>query len=542
MSGGQSQPRTQLGRTPCKYKGKVKIENVVIIDVETDEVHSATVGGMSESSNPEDWNAMKKDNKIQRRCVISIDDVDDGYDEYFNPGNDNKAGAGSLGNDDCNEEKTNWKETYHRKKNLSRNHSASCPVFESDSSSESDSSECEVMVGSSGIIREQWEKAAFTKNVYGDIRRSQTGLEDRVSTTDSSSDTEKYCMGKAAAARHGELPTCSSSSSSPVGDDIHIDPFCDLDENHSTDDSAQNADLLWWRKTRSSNKVTPRRDCFKVKEENNPAESCDIQAQPRKKTCFNNRNARFSSKKDTFHHGPQMNKTELSQDSVFVWDEDEGIFREPSVRRTELSSDKVVGNNGATCSERKDELSSDKAVVSSGATCSERKDEPIPYGREKFKETDEHKRAAAEEWASRKEQLQIQSQEAKRLRKRRKAEKLRLLDVERRQKKRVEEIREIMTKAEESIDLKEQVRVEVRNKLDKLEMQYTDMASLLRRLDIYVEGGPNPMPHQVHAAYRKALLRFHPDRASRTDIRQQVEAEEKFKLISKSKEKLLQTL
>ncbi|KAI3970757.1 hypothetical protein MKX01_024404 [Papaver californicum] len=529
MSGGQSQPRTQPGRTPCKYKRKVKIENVVIIDVETDEVHSATVGGVSESSNPEDCNAMKKDNKIRRRCVISIDDDDDGYDEYFNTGNDNKAGAGNLGNDDCNEKKTNWKETYHRKKNLSRNHSASYPIFESDSSSESDSSECELMVGSRGKIRKQWGKAAFTKNMYGDIRRSQTGLEDRVSTTDSSSDTEKYCKGKAAAARHGELPTCSSSSSSPVGDDIHIDPFCDLDESHSTDDSAQNADLPWWRKTQSSIKVTPRGDCFQVKEENNPAEPCDIQAQPRKKTCFNDRNARFSSKEDTSHYGPQMNETELSQDSVFVWDEGEGIFREPSLV------------NGATCSKRKDELSSDKAVVSSGATCSERKDEPIPFGREKFKETDEHKHAAAEEWASRKEQLQIQSQEAKRLRKRRKAEKLRLLDVERRQKKRVEEIREIMTKAEESIDLKEQIRVEVRNKLDKLEMQYTDMASLLRRLDIYVEGGPNPMPHQVHAAYRKALLRFHPDRASRTDIRQQVEAEEKFKLISKSKEKLLQT-
>ncbi|KAI3867372.1 hypothetical protein MKX03_036499 [Papaver bracteatum] len=524
MSGGQSQPRTQLGRIPRKYKGKVKIENVVIIDLETDEVHTATVGG-----------------KIQRRSVTSIDDDDDGDDGYFNPGNNNKAGAGISGNDDCNEKKTNWNEAYYRKKNLSRNHSTSYPIFESDSSSESDSSECEVMEGSIGKIREQWEKAAFTKNMYGDIRRGQTGLEDRASTTDSSSDTEIYCKGKAAAARHRELPTCSSSSSSPIGDDIHIDPFCDLNENHSTDDSAQNADLPWWRKIRSMNKVTPGRDCFQVKEEKIPAESCDIQAQPRKKTCFNYRDARFPSKEHTSHNGPQLNKTELSQDSVYIWDEDEGIFREPSKWRTERSSDEVVVNNGATCSERKDKLSSDKAVVKNGATCSELKDEPIPYGREKYKETDEHKRATAEEWASRKEQLQIQSQEAKQLRKRRRAENFRLLDVERRQKKRVEELREIMTKAEESIDLKERIRVEVRNKLDKLEMQCTDMATLLRRLDIHVEGGPNPQPREVHAAYRKALLRFHPDRASRTDIRQQVEAEEKFKLISKSKEKLLQT-
>jgi len=43
----------------------------------------------------------------------------------------------------------------------------------------------------------------------------------------------------------------------------------------------------------------------------------------------------------------------------------------------------------------------------------------------------------------------------------------------------------------------------------------------------------------VHTAYKRALLRFHPDRASKTDIRQQVEAEEKFKLISRMKEKFL---
>lgn len=43
---------------------------------------------------------------------------------------------------------------------------------------------------------------------------------------------------------------------------------------------------------------------------------------------------------------------------------------------------------------------------------------------------------------------------------------------------------------------------------------------------------------QVNAAYKQALLRFHPDRASRTDIREQVEAEEKFKLISRLKEQL----
>lgn len=49
------------------------------------------------------------------------------------------------------------------------------------------------------------------------------------------------------------------------------------------------------------------------------------------------------------------------------------------------------------------------------------------------------------------------------------------------------------------------------------------------------------MAMQVNAAYRRALLKFHPDRTSRTDIRLQVEAEEKFKLISRMKEKFLST-
>lgn len=46
---------------------------------------------------------------------------------------------------------------------------------------------------------------------------------------------------------------------------------------------------------------------------------------------------------------------------------------------------------------------------------------------------------------------------------------------------------------------------------------------------------------QVNKAYKRALLKFHPDRVSKADIRQQVEAEEKFKLISRMKEKFLPT-
>lgn len=160
--------------------------------------------------------------------------------------------------------------------------------------------------------------------------------------------------------------------------------------------------------------------------------------------------------------------------------------------------------------------------------------------REKLKETDEYKRALEEELASRQQALAIQAEEAQRLRrlhKRRKAESIRLLDMERRQKQRVEEVRNTQKKDEENLNLKELIRAEVRKELNQLETTCHDMASLLRLLGIDIGGWPNPLPQQVQTAYKRALLTFHPDRALQSDIRRQVEAEEKFKLINRLKEK-----
>ncbi|KAL0296816.1 UNVERIFIED_CONTAM: hypothetical protein Sradi_6733700 [Sesamum radiatum] len=189
--------------------------------------------------------------------------------------------------------------------------------------------------------------------------------------------------------------------------------------------------------------------------------------------------------------------------------------------------------------------------------------------REKLKETDEYKRAIEEEWASRQAALRIQAEEAqrlRRLRKRRKAESMRLLDMERRQKQRVEEIRITQKKDEENMNLKEVIRAEVRKELKQLEIACHSMASLLHLLGIRVDGWPHPLPQErlrylpvcilwsgvitdktlqdinVQTAYKRALLTFHPDRASRSDIRQQVEAEEKFKLINRLKEKFSPSL
>ncbi|GMH26191.1 hypothetical protein Nepgr_028034 [Nepenthes gracilis] len=164
--------------------------------------------------------------------------------------------------------------------------------------------------------------------------------------------------------------------------------------------------------------------------------------------------------------------------------------------------------------------------------------EDIITDREKIKETDEFKRAIEEEWASRQRELKIQAEEAQRQRRRKRAESMRIMDMERRQKQRLEEMREMRKKDNEDMNFKEQLRSQVRSELNKLELTCSDMASLLRSLGIHVGGGFIPSPHDVQSAYKRALLRFHPDRASRTDLRQQVEAEEKFKLISRMKEKL----
>ncbi|KAA8532858.1 hypothetical protein F0562_033025 [Nyssa sinensis] len=195
-------------------------------------------------------------------------------------------------------------------------------------------------------------------------------------------------------------------------------------------------------------------------------------------------------------------------------------------------------SNSQQLDERDNHLNAqDGDVVNTAQSC-------IINEREKLKETEEYKRAAEEEWASRQRELQIQAEEAqqlRRLQRRRKEESMRLLDMERRQKQRVEEMRETQKKDEENMNLKEQLRAEVRKELIKLEVSCHDMASLLRGLGIHVSGGLHPLPQEVRAAYKRALLSFHPDRASISDIRELVEAEEKFKLISSMKEKFLST-
>ncbi|XP_045830797.1 uncharacterized protein LOC123922095 [Trifolium pratense] len=164
--------------------------------------------------------------------------------------------------------------------------------------------------------------------------------------------------------------------------------------------------------------------------------------------------------------------------------------------------------------------------------------------KEKHKETKLYKQAMEEELASRQRALQIQAEEAQKLRKllkRKKAENGRMLDIER-SKKRLEEVKEKQKKDEELMNTKDKLRVEIlKIRLSQLERRSTNMTSLLRGLGINVGESLRPSPNEVHAAYKKAILKFHPDRASKTDINKQVEAEETFKLLSVLKKKFCST-
>ncbi|PHT48736.1 hypothetical protein CQW23_12944 [Capsicum baccatum] len=142
----------------------------------------------------------------------------------------------------------------------------------------------------------------------------------------------------------------------------------------------------------------------------------------------------------------------------------------------------------------------------------------ITTQRERIKETSEYKKALEEELMSRQRALAIQAEEAKKLKlmlRRKKSESRRLLEMEERQKQ-----RDI-----DNMNLKEPIQAEVQKELSKLEMTCHDMASVLRGLGINVGDGTS---HEVRVAYKKMVLKFHPDRASQSDIRQQVEAEEKL--------------
>ncbi|CAM6122757.1 unnamed protein product [Calypogeia fissa] len=167
--------------------------------------------------------------------------------------------------------------------------------------------------------------------------------------------------------------------------------------------------------------------------------------------------------------------------------------------------------------------------------------EDLLAAKERLKQTDHYRKTDAEEWALRQQEIERQAAESKRLRQRKRQEADRKREMERKQKERIEELRLSQRKEERQMDLRDQLRGQVRTELERVAANCLDFATLLRKLGVPVEGGSQPSTQQVNAAYKKALFKFHPDRAvasSQGEPRKQVEAEEKFKLIQRLKDTL----
>ncbi|XP_077211247.1 uncharacterized protein LOC143846638 [Tasmannia lanceolata] len=635
MYRGKSQPSTPAGRKNLeRFKDKGKFDNVVVIDVDKGKSHDVVIIDVPESSRQRyrSSRASRTNKRCPFRGIIIIDDEDIGnndgprsgeYGDLDSDATPSKKFCPTSGQSHVSHESDgeNYQIFNQKRKfpiKLSKcmqKYPGKRPFGNSFGSSESDSSDCELMEGSSGKIREHWEKAALRKKLLDDIHSNRFGVEDRASASglntgprNSSEETPPkiFDIGNNAGATHWctyEQSVQSSSSNAGSEKDSFspckgCNPVADsdltVDQNgHEragfVDKEEQVVEKPSFCKIHSYDEVQFKQNCagFRDREKIVPVEPSLCNTQSRNDLDVDHNGPGFLDKEESYcgkpssSNGHSWDEAQVSHERAY-WAKEGPFPVEPSLCNAQLqnggqvncestnchdekitvsiepyscnskSHDETQGNSGKVTLEGREELG-----IGESSSCGPQPQDETPGKsagttsglpgiqndligeREKHKKTDEFRRASEEEWASRQKQLQIQAEEVQRLRKKKKAETLRLLDMERRQKKRLEEIWESQKKDEETINLKEQLRVEIRKELDKLELIYRDMASLLRALGIHVGGGLYPMSREVNAAYKQALLKFHPDRASKSDIRQQVIAEETFKLISHLKEKLL---
>ncbi|ERN17784.1 hypothetical protein AMTR_s00047p00145320 [Amborella trichopoda] len=430
--------------------------------------------------------------------------------------------------------------------------------------SEDDNSDCEILEDSSGDVRAQWEKAALRRKMMKGSWNMQFEVEDQASTSGSNNESRSHSQNSSFVQKdvnvdrdlESDEPVLSSAS------DIVMEDICDIvmeedisNFKTSPDDIREefipNPDLNdsgseFDRQSPDMGAPTQMGDSSNLEEMDSEStkgldgtvvddgnEEDGPKAQegwvPDVDALFNNQE--IGDAKDALFN----NRENGDDNDVLFKNREHGDVKYSLFNNRENGDVKDPLFN---CQENDDTKVENIAGDARNDTGTTEFENDLVGDREKLKDTAAFKLAIEEEWANRQREIQIQAEEAQRLRKRKKLESLRLLEMEKRQKQRIEEMRETQKKDEETINLKEQLRVEVRRELDKLEFQYRDMASLLRGLGIMVGGGLRPMLHEVQAAYKQALLRFHPDRASKRNPRQMVEAEETFKLISRLKDKL----
>ncbi|KAF8021377.1 hypothetical protein BT93_G1728 [Corymbia citriodora subsp. variegata] len=550
--------RACAGKTiPRSCNGKRNFENIVLIDVDCDDFDDVIIIDAPESVQEKLQGAgvPQKNRRFPYEGVIRIDDDDDNGD-VERPG-PSVVGGGELDSDATSSRRSspssNLGESVDseadeccvvpdefsalkssRSKNSSsgegevpcRNRDGLSPVSE-DVSLDSDFSDCEVMEDPSGKLREQWENA-FSKRKH-DTFNGHFHSEDQVKAglhTDACTSGEDH---------HSSNPVCSSSRNAKAKENFSSgDRFpvnLGVTHDHEEPSSLSRED----RANRQNNTVGKEYKC-------------------KGKSCFDNITPARDIP-DESDQGGSIHKEESASLKSNIGSETSADGERDNQAVDGLQIKCFSGNNSVPDELGHERTGPDKEILSGKSAsilqsheerdCSPAQDgdfvpsiqKDIINGREMLKETEEYKRAVEEEWASRQRQLQLQAEEAHRLRKKRRAETKRLLDMERRQRQRIEEMRQTQKKDEENMNLKEQLRAEIRKEISELEITCNNMASLLRGLGIPIGGSLCPLPQEVHAAYRRALLKFHPDRASRNDIRQEVEAEEKFKLLARMKEK-----
>ncbi|OMO72123.1 hypothetical protein COLO4_27818 [Corchorus olitorius] len=554
MMRGLSQPSSSFRKKTlrsCSTKGKY--EDVVFIDVDGDPCENVIIIDAPESdeNDLQGSSGSKGGQSFPSPGVISIDD--DETDDVDDPeicgkcGGDLESDASSskncaapdfmpkpanLDDDDCQviREKrptfklSKCKKTYSGKTSCGKRFGLS-PESE-DTSSESDCSDCE-LEGSFGKLREQWEKAFQKKN---NARNGQSGLEDQTSASGSHSDTPptveeenrtEQCVEtpescglsdsntekqnssafKTSADKHSggshvnhEMrspfvasdekinhenfsqskcgPTVEAQYSHVQTDDMMKDPPPSVDGDQEFHCVPLNSDPyisdLHHGKTGSNGK-----EKLQSEEPSMPIPKSSEERQVEDHMTPSNIRVGTSFHKFAYDKAPLGNVPVVSNNSNFDRENvvsgsgDSSQYAETQIKQS-CSKVRQSCTAPVTTSKEGDERD---ALHAQGFDATAPGEMEVIVDREKLKETDEYKRAAQEEEAARQQVLQLQAEEAQRLRKRRKAER----------------------------------------------------------------GGL--CPQEVHAAYKRALLRFHPDRASKTDIRQQVEAEEKFKLIARMKDK-----
>ncbi|KAK9046711.1 hypothetical protein V6N11_052592 [Hibiscus sabdariffa] len=548
----------------CNMKGK--FENVVFIDVDGDRFENAIIIDSPESVE-EDLqvsSGSKGGKHFPAPGVISIDDDDDESDKMDDPeicverGGDFDSDASSrkscpapdfkqkstgLDDDDCwfiREKKSAFKlskckKTYAGKTPCGKRFGLG-PEFE-DSSSESDFSDCELIEGSVGKFQEQWKKASQRRRY--NIRNGQSGLDDQTSGSGSHNGTPPG-VGENMSQQYAETPRSSGSGDSNLqkqnspafetNNDNFMDDIC---LNRGTERPLVESEKKDDRESFSPSKYVPTTE----------AQFSHVQADIFGRERFMKGPLSWDSNQE-FSQAPSNcdpYPSDLQHGNTVANGKEKQQFEEPLMPIPKSSEEKQVNGDSSQVNGTQIRQSSSVAEqsninsMSNSKSCDALHDQvadaivscekDMVIDREKLKETDEYKRAAEEEWASRQRELQIQAEEAQRLRKRKKAESMRVLDMERRQRQRLQEMRETQKKDEENMNLKEQLRMEVRKELSKLEISCIDMVSVLRNLGIPVGGGFYPLSNEIHEAYKRALLRFHPDRASKTDVRQQEDCE-----------------